>query len=73
MSKQFGSRSGLTFAGLIWVQTVCKGHQQTTLVGQKIYFLQVTRLCDLSGDGDTVTSVSWAERVNIRTRTIGLD
>lgn len=23
---------------------------------------QVTRLCDLSGDGDTVTSVSWAER-----------
>ena len=26
-------------------------------------FLQVTRLCDLSGDGDTVTSVSWAERV----------
>ena len=34
-----------------------------TLVGQKIYFLQVTRLCDLSGDGDTVTSVSWAERV----------
>lgn len=25
---------------------------------------QVTRLCDLSGDGDSVTSVSWAERVS---------
>ena len=30
--KQFGSRSGLTFFwGLIWIQTVCKGLQQTTL------------------------------------------
>ncbi|XP_030851557.1 fizzy-related protein homolog [Strongylocentrotus purpuratus] len=26
---------------------------------------QVTRLCDLSGDGDTVTSVSWNERGNL--------
>ena len=31
--KEFGSRSGLTFlSGLIWVQTVCKGYQQTTKV-----------------------------------------
>ena len=29
--KQFGSRSDPTFLlGLIWVQTVCKGYQQTT-------------------------------------------
>ena len=28
------------------------------------FSLQVTRLCDLSGDGDTVTSVSWSERVS---------
>lgn len=27
------------------------------------YTSQVTRLCDLSPDGDTVTSVSWSERV----------
>lgn len=25
---------------------------------------QVTRLCDLSCDGDSVTSVSWSERVS---------
>ena len=25
---------------------------------------QVTRLCDLTNDNDTVTSVSWAERGN---------
>ena len=29
--KQFGSRSGPTF----WVQTVCIGYQQTTLVSTK--------------------------------------
>ena len=27
--------------------------------------LQVTRLCDLTHDNDTVTSVSWAERGNL--------
>jgi cell division cycle 20-like protein 1, cofactor of APC complex len=27
-----------------------------------LYILQVTRLCDLSSDGNTVTSVSWSER-----------
>lgn len=26
---------------------------------------QVTRLCDLSQDNDTVTSVSWSERVSV--------
>jgi hypothetical protein len=26
---------------------------------------QVTRLCDLSGDGNSVTSVAWNERVSI--------
>ena len=30
-----------------------------------LFFLQVTRLCDLSVDGDTVTSVSWNERVGV--------
>ena len=36
--KQFGSRSGTTkirpdiLSGLIWIQTVCKGYQQTTKV-----------------------------------------
>lgn len=29
------------------------------------YTSQVTRLCDLSPDGDSVTSVSWSERVSI--------
>ena len=29
------------------------------------YTSQVTRLCDLSPDGDSVTSVSWSERVCI--------
>ena len=28
------------------------------------YTSQVTRLCDLSPDGDSVTSVSWSERVS---------
>ena len=32
--KQFGSRSGL-LSGLIWVQTVCKGYQQTALVNKE--------------------------------------
>ena len=33
--KQFGSRSGPTFHwGLIWVQIVCKGYQQMTLIGR---------------------------------------
>lgn len=27
-------------------------------------FLQVTRLCDLSVEGDSVTSVGWSERVS---------
>lgn len=27
-----------------------------------IFYLQVTRLCDLSNDGNAVTSVSWSER-----------
>jgi hypothetical protein len=27
---------------------------------------QVTRLCDLSGDGNSVTSVAWNERVSVR-------
>ena len=36
--KQFVSRSGPTFkmSGLIWVQTVCQGYQQTTLVGKDL-------------------------------------
>ena len=38
--KQFGSRSGMTFCPvLIWVQTVCKGNQQTTLVGKELISL----------------------------------
>lgn len=27
-----------------------------------VYSVKVTRLCDLSNDGNTVTSVSWSER-----------
>ena len=27
-----------------------------------VLYLQVTRLCDLTNENDTVTSVSWAER-----------
>ena len=27
-----------------------------------MFMLQVTRLCDLTNENDTVTSVSWAER-----------
>ena len=40
--KQIGSRSNPTFyilgymLGLIWVQTVCKGYQQTTLIGKEL-------------------------------------
>ena len=33
--KQFGSRSGPTFCPN-WVQTVCKGYQQKTLVGEEL-------------------------------------
>lgn len=29
-------------------------------------FSQVTRLCDLSVEGDSVTSVGWSERVSIQ-------
>lgn len=29
-----------------------------------VIFPQVTKLCDLASDGDSVTSVSWSERVN---------
>ena len=33
-ANQFESRSGQTFlTGLIWVKTVCKSYQQTTLIG----------------------------------------
>ena len=33
--KQLRSRSGLMFCwGLIWIQTVCNGHQQTALAGR---------------------------------------
>lgn len=28
------------------------------------FFLKVTKLCDLAADGDSVTSVSWSERVS---------
>lgn len=31
-------------------------------------FPQVTRLCDLSVEGDSVTSVGWSERVSTRSR-----
>ena len=30
----------------------------------KLFVPKVTRLCDLTNDNDTVTSVSWAERGN---------
>ena len=34
--KQFGSRSGaMEMLGLIWVQTVCKGYQKTTILNSK--------------------------------------
>lgn len=33
---------------------------------QPVLFTQVTRLCDLSVDGDSVTSVCWNERVRRR-------
>ena len=34
--KKIRSRSGPTFCrALIWVQSVCKGHEQTTLVGNE--------------------------------------
>ena len=33
--KQFGSRPDI-LSGLIWVQTVCKGYQQTTLVSKEL-------------------------------------
>ncbi len=29
-----------------------------------LIYLQVTRLCDLSVEGDSVTSVGWSERVS---------
>ena len=32
--KQIESISGLTLSGLIWVLSVCKGYQQTTLSSQ---------------------------------------
>ena len=35
------------------------------LTEHMIFYLQVTRLCDLSQDNDTVTSVSWSERVSV--------
>ena len=34
--KQFGSRSGPTFSGLFWVQSVCKGYEQMTLAGNEL-------------------------------------
>ena len=33
--KQIGSRSGLFFSGLIWVQSVCKDYEQTALEGNE--------------------------------------
>ena len=32
-------------------------------IGSAVWLLQVTRLCDLSSETDSVTSVSWNERV----------
>lgn len=34
-------------------------------------FPQVTRLCDLSVEGDSVTSVGWSERVSIQGSFLG--
>ena len=38
--KQIGSKSGLTYC-LIWVKTVCKGYQQTTLGGKALRKIHV--------------------------------
>ena len=35
-------------SGLIWVQTVCKGYQQTTLVGKEFTIRQSTKTADIS-------------------------
>ena len=32
----FGGRDHIIMSGLIWVQTVCKGYQQTTQVGKEL-------------------------------------
>lgn len=34
------------------------------LLNVKLSFPQVTRLCDLTVEGDSVTSVGWSERVS---------
>ena len=34
--KQIDSDQARRLSGLIWVQTVCKGHQQTTLGGKEL-------------------------------------
>ena len=60
--KQFESRSG---SGLIWFQTICKGYQQTTLVGKEFIYIHprelYTYLSDKSvrllSSGMTVTYV----------------
>lgn len=44
----------------------CKCPTVVIIIEEKLFSChssQVTKLCDLASDGDSVTSVSWSERV----------
>ena len=38
-------RPDLILSGLIWVQSVCKGYQQRTLVDELMLFLSINQRC----------------------------
>ena len=42
--KQIGSRSGLTFNGLIWVQSVCKGYKQMALEDKELKVISIYKV-----------------------------
>lgn len=58
----------LHFANILAVILVFHDSVFDTIIHQQsahfnCLILQVTKLCDLAADGDSVTSVSWSERV----------
>lgn len=50
-----------------WTSTWAPEAQQVTSAHTQSTLPQVTRLCDLSVEGDSVTSVGWSERVSTQT------
>ena len=50
--------------GMVTNEVVCCSWCSVVLVLTALPLLQVTKLCDLQGEGDSITSVCWSEDVS---------